>query len=562
MSSRTQNDIIGQQIGNYRLIRWLGQGSFADVYLGEHIHLKRHAAIKILKMSLSSKEREHFLNEACTVAGLDHPHIVRVLEYGIDDTTPFLIMSYATNGSLLQRYPRGTRLALVEVVPYIQQAADALHYAHQQKLIHRDVKPENMLLDSHSQLLLSDFGLVMASQSFSSSTTHEIAGTAPYMAPEQFQGKAQFASDQYALGIVAYELLCGECPFNGTLMEIASQHMLVPPPPLREKVPTLPEEVEQVILRALSKDPTQRFPDVATFAQTLSLLLFQSLPASSLQSPIQSLVLAEAPPASPAGSPPSSIPLPSLPSPTAPPSTLSTTPHASSPAIRPYRRRKLALLLVGVLIMSLMFFMFHLPTAPFQRLIASSSTIANQASQSSNATSFQPLPTSSPTSFQSLPASSATRTSEPRSTSTPTSELGSTSTPTSEPGSTSTPTSEPGSTPTPTSEPGSTPTPTSSSACISITPASLTFISILGQDPPTQILTVKNCGNSSSPLNYTTGSKWILVQPSASTIQSGSSVIVIIQILSLKAGPGAHNGSVDFSIETAHQIVSINYAAS
>ena len=126
MSNRSQGAIIGQQIGNYRLVRWLGQGSFADVYLGEHIYLKRHAAIKILKMSLSSTDHESFLREARTVAALDHPHIVRVLEYGIEDKTPFLIMNYATNGSMLQRYPRGTRLTLTEALPYIQQAAAAL----------------------------------------------------------------------------------------------------------------------------------------------------------------------------------------------------------------------------------------------------------------------------------------------------------------------------------------------------------------------------------------------------------------------------------------------------
>src|SRR5436190_1473192 len=270
MSSRLQDAIIGQQIGNYRLVRWLGQGSFADVYLGEHIYLKRHAAIKILKMSLSSADHESFLREARTVAALDHPHIVRVLEYGIEDTTPFLIMNYATNGSMLQRYPRGTRLTLTEALPYIQQAAAALHCAHQQKLIHRDVKPENMLLDSRSELLLSDFGLVLAYQSFNSFTTSiEIAGTVPYMAPEQLQGKAQFASDQYALAVVAYEWLCGERPFKGMLTEITNQHMLMPPPPLRAKVPTVPEVVEQVIMRALSKDPEQRFSDVAAFADAM-----------------------------------------------------------------------------------------------------------------------------------------------------------------------------------------------------------------------------------------------------------------------------------------------------
>src|SRR5579859_4490674 len=118
MSSYSQNHMIGQHIGNYRLLSWLGQGSFADVYLGEHIHLKRHAAIKVLKVSLSDEERDNFLHEARTVARLDHPHIIRVLECGIDNTRPFLVMDYATGGALRQCHPRGTCLSLAQALPY------------------------------------------------------------------------------------------------------------------------------------------------------------------------------------------------------------------------------------------------------------------------------------------------------------------------------------------------------------------------------------------------------------------------------------------------------------
>src|SRR5262249_600835 len=147
----------------------------------------------------------------------------------------FLVMNYAGKGSLRQRYPPGTRLSPAQVLPYVQQAAAALRYAHQQRIIHRDVKPENMLLDDQSQLLLSDFGLALIYQSIGPQTSREMAGTVTYMAPEQLQGHAQFASDQYGLGIVTYEWICGERPFDGSFAEIASQHMLVPPPPLREK---------------------------------------------------------------------------------------------------------------------------------------------------------------------------------------------------------------------------------------------------------------------------------------------------------------------------------------
>src|SRR5579864_8412192 len=152
-------DRRGQRLGNYQLIRLLGEGGFAEVYLGEHIHLDSHAAIKVLNSQLSSEEREKFRMEARTLVRLVHPHIVRVLDFGIEGKTPFLVMDYAPQGTLRQRYPGGTRLPLGTIIPYIRQVADALQFAHGQKLIHRDVKPENILLRSDNDILLSDFGI-------------------------------------------------------------------------------------------------------------------------------------------------------------------------------------------------------------------------------------------------------------------------------------------------------------------------------------------------------------------------------------------------------------------
>lgn len=160
---------ISQQLGNYRLLRLLGQGGFADVYLGEHLYLKTYAALKLLRVHLTSDALQGFLNEARTIANLEHPHIVRVLDFGVEqNTTPFLIMNYAPEGTLRQRHPRGTRLSLEVVVSYVQQVASALDYAHQEKFIHRDIKPENMLLGRANEVLLSDFGLAMIAQSSAS----------------------------------------------------------------------------------------------------------------------------------------------------------------------------------------------------------------------------------------------------------------------------------------------------------------------------------------------------------------------------------------------------------
>jgi serine/threonine protein kinase len=158
-------DMSGQQLGNYRLIRLLGRGGFADVYLGEHVHLNTQAAIKILRTRVSEENAAQFKVEAQIIAHLDHPNIVRVLEFGIDDGMPFLVMDYAVNGTLRQRHTKGSQLPLAFIIPYVQQVADALQYAHNQRVIHRDLKPENMLLGKRGEVLLSDFGLAITAQS-------------------------------------------------------------------------------------------------------------------------------------------------------------------------------------------------------------------------------------------------------------------------------------------------------------------------------------------------------------------------------------------------------------
>src|SRR5438876_3810677 len=263
------DELIGQQFGNYYLRRRLGHGGFADVYIGEHMHLGTYVAIKILHIRLLDHNRDAFFNEARTLAQLSHPAIVRILDFGLRDTTPYLIMDYAPNGTLRQRFLKGTPLAPDTLFPFIGQIASALQYAHDHKLIHRDIKPENILLSSNNTLLLSDFGLVLSAQSSNLRSLQEVAGTAAYMAPEQLQGKPVPASDQYALGITVYEWLTGSYPFHGTYLEMASQHMFVEPEPLREKVPGISPQIENVVLTALSNDPLQRFASVQISAQAL-----------------------------------------------------------------------------------------------------------------------------------------------------------------------------------------------------------------------------------------------------------------------------------------------------
>ena len=264
-------NLAGQRLGNYHLTQLLGQGGFAEVYLGEHIYLDTQAAIKVLRTRLTDEEVEHFRTEARTIARLVHPHIVRVLDFGVDGTVPFLVMDYAPNGTLRKRHPFGSQLPLSTVVSYTQQIADALQYAHDHRIIHRDIKPENILLDKDNGVLVSDFGiaLVVSSRSYSTQFNQDLVGTITYMAPEQIQSQAVPASDQYALGIVVYEWLCGTRPFQGSFTEVAVKHALAPLPSLREKLPSIALEVEAVILKALSKNPDDRYARVRDFAIAL-----------------------------------------------------------------------------------------------------------------------------------------------------------------------------------------------------------------------------------------------------------------------------------------------------
>jgi serine/threonine protein kinase len=140
------DDHVGQHLGNYRLIQLLGQGNWASVYLGEHMYLGVQAAVKVLHEPLATQDVQGFLTEARLIARLRHRHIVQVLDFGVEGTTPFLVMDYAPGGTLRKLHPHGTQLPLATVASYVKQLAEALAYAHRQQVIHRDIKPENMLL--------------------------------------------------------------------------------------------------------------------------------------------------------------------------------------------------------------------------------------------------------------------------------------------------------------------------------------------------------------------------------------------------------------------------------
>jgi eukaryotic-like serine/threonine-protein kinase len=256
-------DRSGQQLGHYKLIRLIGRGGSADVYLARNLHLRSWCAIKILRTPLVRKGRRKFLEEARLAASLEHDHIVRVLDFDVQNGFPFIVMSYAPHGSLRNCYPRGTKFDFSTILNYLEQIADALDYLHANNFIHLDIKSENLLIGRNGEVLLGDFGITEAVRK--PSPTASRPGTLYYMSPEHLRGNPCTASDQYSLAVCVYEWLTGQFPFEGTPTEIRWQHSHIRPSSLHALAPDIPPAMEKVVLRALSKDPQKRYPSVGAF---------------------------------------------------------------------------------------------------------------------------------------------------------------------------------------------------------------------------------------------------------------------------------------------------------
>ena len=277
----------GQKLGQYRLLRLLGSGGMGEVYLAEDPRIAQQVAIKVIRSEgVTYPESENakdavrlFEREAKAIARLDHPNILPLHAYGEETVgeTPltYLVMPYRKEGTLANWLRlRGAKALLtpVEVAPLVQQAADALQHAHDQHIIHQDIKPTNFLVrlrrdkQSHPDLLLADFGIAKLTNA-TASASQGVRGTPTYMAPEQWAGHPVPASDQYALAIMVYELLVGRPPFQGGQQQVMFQHSFTPPPTPSTLNPHLPPALDVVLLRALSKQPEERFPDVSAFAQ-------------------------------------------------------------------------------------------------------------------------------------------------------------------------------------------------------------------------------------------------------------------------------------------------------
>jgi tRNA A-37 threonylcarbamoyl transferase component Bud32 len=325
------DELIGKQLDEYRLEDLLGQGGMARVYRAIDVRLERQVAIKVIDASFrtDSDYMMRFEREAKAVAQLEHPHIVSLYRYGEIEGLLYMAMQYiegSTLNALLASYRQeGNLMPVAEVHRVTQQVCQALDYAHSKGVIHRDIKPANIMLDKQGNAYLADFGLALIADV---GTRGEIFGTPHYVAPEQAMSSAGVTpqSDLYAMGVILYEMLTGEVPFDAAnAMDVALLHMSEPPPPPREINPELSPELEHVILKALEKEPANRYQSGSDLVKaTDQALKAGSQVALPLPSPEMSIPyrvaagLTERPlPPPPAGTPPlaATTPVEPLPAP-------------------------------------------------------------------------------------------------------------------------------------------------------------------------------------------------------------------------------------------------------
>lgn len=280
----------GKQLGRYQLVRRVGVGGMGEIYLANDTRITRQVALKVLRTAEETdipwqQEQEAarlFLGEAQAIATLDHPFILPLFDYGEEQldgrNIAFLVMPFRNEGTLkdwLRRKQPGSPISPYDVAGFITQAAGALQYAHNRRIIHQDIKPSNFLIRSNPDrprrpdIMLADFGIAKLSSVTTQLATSNPRGTPAYMAPEQWEGKAYPATDQYALAMMAYEMLAGRTPFHGSLNQLMYAHLQTQPPPPSTYNQRLSPDIDYVVLKALSKQPEERFPSIAAFATAL-----------------------------------------------------------------------------------------------------------------------------------------------------------------------------------------------------------------------------------------------------------------------------------------------------
>ena len=268
----------GQKINDrYQIIKSIGEGGMANVYLAFDTILERNVAVKVLRGDLANDEKfvRRFQREALSASSLSHPNIVEVYDVGEDDGIYYIVMEYIEGKHLKQLLKRRGKLTLEEAVDIMLQVTDGMACAHDSYIIHRDIKPQNIMILENGLVKITDFGIAVALNSTQLTQTNSVMGSVHYLPPEQANGKGSTVkSDIYSLGILMYELLTGSVPFKGdTAVEIALKHMKEKIPSIRKQNPTIPQSVENIVLKATAKNPKNRYDNVRDMYKDLQTAL-------------------------------------------------------------------------------------------------------------------------------------------------------------------------------------------------------------------------------------------------------------------------------------------------
>lgn len=254
----------GQKINDrYEILKSIGEGGMANVFLAKDNILNRHVAVKVLRGDLASDDKfiRRFEREALSVSNLSHPNIVEVYDVGVENDEHYIVMEYIEGKTLKQLLKKRESLTLTEVIDIMTQLTDGISHAHESYIIHRDIKPQNIMIEDDGRIKITDFGIAMALNATQLTQTNSVMGSVHYLPPEQASGKnATVKSDIYSLGIMMYELITGTVPFRGdNAVEIALKHMKDKIPSIRKQNPGIPQSVENILLKATAKNPRNRY---------------------------------------------------------------------------------------------------------------------------------------------------------------------------------------------------------------------------------------------------------------------------------------------------------------
>lgn len=414
---------IGRQLAGFQIERLLGQGGMASVYFGWDLKLQRPVAIKMIDERHRGDPAyiERFRREAQTIAAWHHPNILQIYSAGEEDGQVFFVMEYVRGRDLqqaLDQYGRaGLSISMAEIMRIGRAVASALDYAHGRGVIHRDVKPSNIIIAEDGRVVLADFGIALQT---SGSTLGQVFGSPHYISPEQARSSASVVpqSDLYSLGVILYEMLTGTVPFHDpSPTTLALQHISSPPPPPRQFNPTLSPEVEVVLLKSLSKVPHERYPTAHAMMDALEMALqtgvadsqpmtMRVLPGQSAP-PTQAAQPVQAEATIPAALPPY---IPSARAPSEPAATQAALPYRPAPARRSWVGRYVtcALLAVGLLVLAaggvFAISQSGLLAAQGRTPTSQASTMETQVAQLPPTETTQPSPTAQPTQTPDLPA--------------------------------------------------------------------------------------------------------------------------------------------------------------